>query len=447
MTTPSPILRFDDSLHALVDAIDEALGQDEVEQGVVLRDMRGLLAFFHGAEAPDDNERDRVAGIIRRHLGPYARADRCIAFADDPGADRILGSDDTLPTPLADGRRVSLVDRRIVGSGWLSLPRGMPPNPPRIVFASVNGGVGRSTALCVAAADFAASGLNVLVVDLDLEAPGIGSLLLRDEDLPEYGALDVLVENGIGGVDGADLDRFVGVTVLTDGQGQVDVVPAFGSQSLRRHPQNVLPKIARAMIEDINPEGRPVSLGHQIRAMIDGLAARRQYDAVFVDARAGLAELTAAAMLDLGATVLLFGTAQRQTIQGYRALLAGLHPLFLRDPGGTESFRRDLKVVLAKSVGEPQTTEQYIDEMHDLFASYVYDVDTGCEDAFTPSLADTDAPHHPLMIKFDPQFASFDPVGKTGQLRPEFYDVAFRPFIAWVRRVIEDRRSDRLGPL
>lgn len=57
------------------------------------------------------------------------------------------------------------------------------------------GGVGRSTAVAVTAWRLAQAGKRVLVLDLDLESPGLSSALLPAERLPMYGITDWLVED------------------------------------------------------------------------------------------------------------------------------------------------------------------------------------------------------------------------------------------------------------
>src|SRR5262249_5834849 len=162
-------------------------------------------------------------------------------------------------------------------------------------------GVGRSTALSILAADEARRGKNVLAIDLDLEAPGIGSMLLDQDRRPRYGTLDFLVEDGIGGVDDGDVEQFVGTSALTAGAGLVDVVPASGTATMNS-PQNYMAKLARAMVEDVTEEGAK-SVRSQVRRAVDRLVARRSYDLVLIDARAGLAEISAGPLLGLGATV------------------------------------------------------------------------------------------------------------------------------------------------
>ena len=181
---------------------------DFVARGTVLRDASGRLTFVSDRAPKDEPERKALAEALGQALGPYARPGRPILFRGDPGAEPILEAADSLPIQVADVF-CHLLDRRIVGSGWLDAPKPRRPEAPRVVFATLKGGVGRSTALTVTAADFARRNRNVLVVDLDLEAPGLGNLLLDNDGTPEFGVIDYLVEDGIGGVADSDLRSYV----------------------------------------------------------------------------------------------------------------------------------------------------------------------------------------------------------------------------------------------
>lgn len=325
---------FDDSLPTLIEILKEWGGEAFVEQGTVLRDATGRLSFFAADRPPvpapaeagtpacveypsadEDSHLDPLGRCIVDRLGAYAREDRPVVYPTEDGASPLLTSPERIPMRVGE-QFCYLVDRRIVGTGWLAEPTAtVISGSPRVVFASLKGGVGRSTALTVAAADLARRNRNVLVIDLDLEAPGLGHLLLEDGRLPDYGVVDFLVENGVGGVANDLLRRFVGTSQLTSSSGGVvDVMPAIGRKS-EAAPENILAKLSRAMIEDVTESGT-VSVGQQISSMIERIVALGSYDAVLIDSRAGLAELAAPAVIGLGATVLLFGTAQAQTIEG-----------------------------------------------------------------------------------------------------------------------------------
>jgi hypothetical protein len=431
---------FDNSIPHLVNVLRKEIGDDAIKKGVILRDATGRLSFFSNDKAPTEEKRVHISKVLVDVLGPYIRDDRAIAYKNDPGAKQIL--EDPLRLPLSVGDiSCQLVDRRIVGSGWLDSPIGQVEGPPRIVFASLKGGVGRSTALAVAAADFARHNRNVLVIDLDLEAPGVGDFLLEGDRLPKLGVADYLVENGIGGVADKMLDDFIGISELTTGGGgRVQVVPALGSSAVS-NPENVLPKISRAMIEDVSIGNETVSVSKQISIMIEQLSNHTHPDVVLIDSRAGLSELAAPALLGLGATILLFGTAQLQTINGYRALFAGLKLLANREraSGGDAEWRLKIKAVHAKASLNETILERHRDDLYDLF-SEIYDKDRGTDASpndISFDIDDNEAPHWPLLIPFNQSFADFDPVQNQSQLTEVFYEQTFRPFLNDLDAILE----------
>lgn len=458
---------FDDALPTLVHILEEHCGATFVEQGTILRDATGRLTFFSrtprvqaavsdtnttfedqvsDAFSPDQAP-DPLALRISEGLGAYARADRPVVYPDEPGAIRVLDSPERIPVQVGD-LFCHLIDRRIVGAGWMAEPVTALAFPPRLVFASLKGGVGRSTALTVLAADLARRNQNVLVVDLDLEAPGLGHLLLDDDRLPKYGVIDFLVENGVGGVGDDWLHEFVGTSHLTEpGGGRVDIMPAIGRRSAAS-PENVMAKLSRAMIEDLNDDGI-VSVGQQVSRMIDRIVAQAAYDAVLIDSRAGLAELAAPAVTGLGATVLLFGTAQKQTIEGYRALFSALQLLAQRDRmlGHSGEWRTALRPVYAKASLDSETGDRFQDDLYELYSEHLYDAEDDAEgDAQLESLRfvrdEINAPHRPLVIPFNQAFVAFDPARVQGQLTSKFYEESFRPFLNDVDKILAAVRAE-----
>ncbi|KVD31074.1 KGGVGR-motif variant AAA ATPase [Burkholderia ubonensis] len=458
---------FDDALPTLIEILKEWGGEAFVEQGTVLRDATGRLSFFAADRPPiqapaeadtpasveyqsadEESHLDPLGRRIVDRLGAYAREDRPVVYPTEDGASPLLTSPERIPVRVGE-QFCYLVDRRIVGTGWLAEPATtLTSGPPRVVFASLKGGVGRSTALTVTAADIARRGRNVLVIDLDLEAPGLGHLLLEDGRLPDYGVVDFLVENGVGGVSNDLLRRFVGTSQLTSPSGGVvDVMPAIGRRS-ETAPENILAKLSRAMIEDVTDTGT-VSVGQQISSMIERIVALGSYDAVLIDSRAGMAELAAPAVIGLGATVLLFGTAQAQTIEGYRALFAALQLLAQRDTAQRRSaeWRLALRPVYAKASLNAETADRFRDDIYELYSEYLYDaeLEDGAEDrvaALRFTQQDAAAPHMPLMIPFNPAFVDFDPSRQPTQLTTAFYEQSFRPFLDAIDRILEPTSAE-----
>jgi MinD-like ATPase involved in chromosome partitioning or flagellar assembly len=448
MTNPLKVF-FDDSLPLFIKIIQQELGQVTVEAGVFLRDAEGRLRFISNSQSSSENERRRIELIIVEALGVYAATDRLLIYNDDDGADALLNDPSILPVEVSN-ISCQLIDRRIVGSGWLESPRDEEASPPRIVFASLKGGVGRSTALAVTAADLARRNQNILVVDLDLEAPGLGSILLDDERLPRFGVIDFLVENKLSPITDDLLNNFIGTSSLTKSDGgRIDVLPAIGKTANANY-ENVLPKLARAMIDGFTNDGEIISVSSQINDMISRFSVFRQYDVVLIDSRAGLSELSASTLLGLGATILLFGTAQKQTIQGYNYLMSGLKLLAERDLNADISadWRFRFKAVYAKSSFNDNIANNFRDDLYELFAANLYnkenfDLADDNEESF--GIDDTEAPHWPLIIPFNQNFVDFDPVIAPNQLTYNFYELAFRPFIDGINAIIEARVAEKIS--
>lgn len=439
-------IRFDESLPTLVRTIRAELGTGALATGKALRDAMGRLAFFSANEL-DSETVDRVSAELRIALGKYARADRVLAGKTDFGAESVLADPRAL-TVFVDGEMIRLLDRRLVGADWLRLPSKTSAPPPRFVFASLKGGVGRSTALSVTAAHLASQGKRILVVDLDMEAPGLGAMLLDDQTTPKYGVIDALVENSLSGLDPTFLADLIGPSDLAHQAGRIDVLPAFGTESLR-NPADVLGKIARAYTEVVDAHGKVATILDQVRSLIDGITATNRYDAVLVDARAGLHETMPAAMMGLGAVeVFLFGLNEPQTFHGYRALFAHLFRLFRKDADSSEFFSR-LTLVHAKASADENAQAEFVERCEALFrdsetpreapavsdprpaaepfSDVPWDEDDISDDDL--NLEPVSLSHAPIPILHDERFRHFDPRRQNDLLFADIYSVSYKDFL------------------
>ena len=332
---------------------------------------------------------------------------------------------------------VRLVEHRIVGQDWLEPPH-EPMNgvPPILVFASHKGGVGRSTALAVASVGLAERGYNVLVLDLDLEAPGLGGIFLGRKQLPKFGTLDYFVESTLLDLDDIFFENLVAVSPLTRGRGSVHVSPAIGSAG-EANPQNVLGKIARAYLEVANADGAPITFLARTRNLVKKLSERFRYDAILVDARAGLNEATAAAVLGLGADVLMFGVDAPQTFTGYRYFLSYLQR-FRPAASSENDWRARLRMVHAKASADSKKQADFRTQSFEMFADTLYDLEEGIEDtSFNFDYDDQVAPHFAWPIFNDANYLEFDPLERSDQFTKELYDRTFGQFI--------DALADKLG--
>lgn len=433
--------RYDDALPALI-RIARAFDIDLMGEGViVLRDATGRLGLAFAKRRKTDD----LAVKLRVALGAYALEEPVLPSALHPSIEAVGPRELAISIGNGNFEWVRLVDRRIVGADWWSSFAPPPSGPPRLVFGSVKGGVGRSTALAVLAADLAGHGKRVLCIDLDLEAPGLGSMLLRDQEnddrRPKYGALDYMVENGLGGIKDDELFDFIGVSHFADGS--IHVLPAVGRVT-DEHPENMIGKLARGLIEDVTRDGRQ-SVAAQMRQMVDRFVDYGDYDAVLVDARAGLAEITAGTWLALGACkLLLFGTNQSQTFQDYRYVLSHfVQTLGVPDASDDNDWRTHFTFVHSKAPSAGDGQARFRGRLYELCAKALYEAETlneaqgvsGVDWTFNYGADETGAnvPHDATVVTHHPDYDAFAPMEDETVLREDVYRGPFGAFLerAW----------------
>lgn len=422
-------IRFDTSLPQLVAILKAAyLGDLAVAEPIVIRDFEGRLGVIVDISAADLDGLNRA---VAERLGPYARPEDPVRGRNAPGVSRVVGEAHSAPVLNIEGVKIRLLDRRIVGADWMLRPVLQPGAIPRIAFVSIKGGVGRSTALSIAATHLAQAGLRVLTVDLDLEAPGLGATLLKPEELPTYGVVDWLVENGLSGTDSTFRADCIGKSSLLDG---ISVVPAFGSQTVA-NPADALAKIARASLEDLR-DGTPLPLRVQLQEMIGSFEATGDYDVVLIDGRAGLHETTAAPVLGLGAKVLLFGINEPQTFQGYAFLLAHIRD---RIPGGTAWEEKAWFVQAKADPADVKIAQERFNALWNMEEGPLAQPERLGPDDLELVWADNDAPaplpKDPvpvLHILNDERYRSFNPVENRVQLDERLVRSTFGELLNWL---------------
>jgi hypothetical protein len=252
-------------------------------------------------------------------------------------------------------------------------------------------------------------------VDLDLESPGVSSLLQNDDDLPDYGVIDYIAESAVGNADGLDLVT-KSQTVRVGGHGEVWIAPAGG---MPRDGYDYLAKLNRAYLDlpATTPEGAAQTLTSRLESAVGGCERRvrelsRQPDITLLDSRAGIHDIAAIAITQLAQDSLLFATDNPATWNGYRELFIQ----WSRVPARAQAIRDRLRMVAAMVPRDRREAylEAFRDHAQSCFAATLYDdVPSGenpdeaaAEFNFAPD--DEDAPHAPLPIYFAPDLVALD---------------------------------------
>lgn len=445
MTGTDTNIRYDDALPNLVELIIAHIGKDALSKNLILRDADGIITFVLREKYPTETLA-ALSSKISATLLKYASS-QPVATPEDL-YDESLNDDsndgwELVRLESGEKHYIKYIERRIVGNDWVrGIFSPLENTPPIVVFSSHKGGVGRSTALSVACTELSRIGKSVLAIDLDLEAPGIGGMFNTQNNLPLYGAIDYYVEFGRSPIDKNFILNMCSTLPHPSSNGSITIIAASGSSS-RSHPENVIGKISRAYLESIDPDSGAVSsFLDKTRKMLTDLCGAAHYDVIFIDARAGLNESTAATLQGLGADVLFFGIDTPQTWEGYNYFLSHL-ARFKSFTTPDIDWRHKIKMVHAKAIDDPKALANFNDESFELFAQYLYDEISGDEsagglsDAFGFDLNDETAPHFSWPIFISPDYFEFDPIKNCEQLSEEKLQPVFGQFLSSLKDRLE----------
>ncbi len=331
------MMHFDDALPAFLQHLQAAL-TEAIEEVIVLRDLKGLISANLLVANGYKDQAEQVAQQIEQKL----KEDKQLAIYCAHSPTLIHDNNDlndpdslwsylkeiaqSLPSSsLEKDSRIKIVEGLGSGETWLKAtksPFGKPP-PFIITFYSFKGGVGRTTAAALTALKIARLGYRVCLLDFDLEAPGLSSLIPLAKQ-PKVGVVDYLLERRIAGEEAlpmADyLVRFEDKEI-TEKEGELWLMPAG------KLDQNYLLKLGRldfqAMTEDFSES--------VMLYLFQDLQKHKEFDYYILDARTGITDIGGLALSGLShKNVLLFGLGE-QNYQGMRFVLGHLQPMLAKE--------------------------------------------------------------------------------------------------------------------
>lgn len=257
-----------------------------------------------------------------------------------------------------------------------------------ITFYSYKGGVGRTTTLVLTALQLARFGKKVFVLDLDIEAPGVSTLLRPEDDIfPSFGCLDFLIEshNFKNSINTLDIDDYV--YSVTDKKlvglsgGEVFVMQAA---NLQDNPDNYYEKLSRVDFnmphysEEINP----------VDLMLKMINNRYIPDYVLIDSRAGIHDVGGMALLKYSKLAFLAFYGNEQNMFGLDFVLRRL-------------VQNNTPFILLNT--PVPVSEEEAQEVRDIYINKAFNVlnELNYYENDIPEYDDVNAEHVPLEIKYD----------------------------------------------
>lgn len=251
------------------------------------------------------------------------------------------------PEALANGRADEITVRfPSEGYGTLS-------TPVISTFYSLRGGVGRSTALAHAALIIAGQGLTVLCIDMDLEAPGLASLLdVEDRVVEGMGVVPLLAAAEMSGEIGA-LDEHV--LRVTEDAG-LFLLPAGCPGAEYARLLSHLDPSAWYGEDEINP----------LRLLVEAVShLAERPDVVLIDSRTGISPLAAPLLFDVSDVNVIAFYPHPQARAGTRALTRALLAAKSRRSSEGNPCTPEVRFVISPVPTTPEVRELYAERAQD----------------------------------------------------------------------------------
>ena len=415
---------FDDIRSRVKEALGSAPMPESAPPVYLVRDLFGMVRISVSEDAEDDADcrkaLQQLADRLKEQLGPRGY----------PPENAVLFVSQALLNTLKDTARkihqgVYLCDRLVTGSGWWTVGDvGMDKSAKHFTLFSVKGGVGRSTTAAVLAWHLARRGERALVVDLDLESPGLSSAMIGKERRPAFGVTDWFVEDLVGQGDPVVEGMLAAPAWAQDLEGDVRVAPAHGAD-----PGEYLAKLGRVYM-DAGGETWIVRL----KRLLDALEAAFDPTVVLLESRSGLHDIAAATVTDLDAEVLLFAVDADSNWTDYDILFR--HWL---DQGLATRIRERLSIVSALTPELDTNTylQGFREKAWNLFRGHLYDelepsAETG--DEFSFALDDEHAPHFPTAVHWTRGLAAGS---SLRHLERTTVEQAYTQFLRWFEQLAE----------
>jgi MinD-like ATPase involved in chromosome partitioning or flagellar assembly len=428
------MIHFREVRAAAVEILSAHSGEGQpIERAVIIDDIFGkvrILAWFAPLIPPTFSS-DLKASLQAR-LGVYW-ADLWVASGASEADRRVYeelwqASDEKAPS-------VRLSERIRSRGFWLKFPsepawQVSQDHPPVIAFYSFKGGVGRTTALASFAIQRARMGESVAIVDLDLDAPGVGTLLPGGSDVQQnLGVVDYLIESPLY----PEISLSDYYYLCLDGPSSPPGVSIAGSGQIFVFPAGSLDSEYLAILSRLDLEPVPDEPKHPLLRLLDHARRELRPDWILLDCRAGLSEASGFALSGLANLTVLLGTTSAQSWNGLRLVIERL---------GAERVGRGLPqteclIVQTMTPENPQTADMaesgFRADAEDIFKEAYYAEDPIDEDDdkfwYVRDMESEDSPHQPSVLYYSQRLAfirSIEDVADTLAEDPAYSKLARR---------------------
>ena len=275
---------------------------------------------------------------------------------------------------------------------------------PVVSFYSYKGGMGRTTTMVAYAMHLSMNlGKKVVIIDCDIEAPGITNFFLRNpaEENQRNGLIEYLLDKECGLSKASDINDYLWLADSTfSGNGSIYIMPAgnlssdyIENSSFQTHQSNYIEGISRI---DISNTDYATEI---MNSLIDDIKASINPDIVLIDSKTGLCDIMGITTCCLSDYSVGFFRSDIQSKPGIEFFV------------NTMIKNKKVETVLVNSI--LPSSRSSANELHKAFKNQVHDIEERQNTNF-----DVDFPIFPISRNAD-----FEVLGSTSEEISDFVSV------------------------
>lgn len=306
------MVHYDSVLQNTVLAVSQEISQTQEDEAYIVQNVYGKILVYIKTE--NDKAIRKLESILTEKIGRWLSG--CEKYGDNffiiseidswkenaaPVQERVWVLEKYLTNLYWDGRSKKAVNRELKSK--------------RVCFYSFKGGVGRTTAVVMSAIELARQGKKIVIVDFDLEAPGIASLF-PEESMSQYGLLDFLLESNVYDSE-IKIDEYiysVGDYCNVDKMGgEIYVMPAYGK--VTKNNADLYRKGIMRFDLDTPAYEKEITPVDNLLSMVDRFL---DPDFIFIDTRSGIHQIGGMTLTRYTDLALLFFYGSPQNTAGMK---------------------------------------------------------------------------------------------------------------------------------
>lgn len=389
------MVHYDKIIETTCKLIEEKWKSERQAKAYIVQNVYGRISVYL------DTDKRELAGELKAELQKKIDIwmNECELLKDNYFAEMEVLKWEKNYRPTSD--RIWIVEKFLTNTYWNSdvvRQKNNSLNSKLISFYSFKGGVGRTTTMIMSAIDLAKRGKKIVLIDFDLEAPGVASLF-PDEEISKYGVLDFLIESA-SYEEKINIDEYLYTVsdychVSQDG-GAIYVVPALG-QVCRENVELYRKNLMRF---DLNVPAY-TEKHTPIDTLLEKVDAFLEPDYILIDTRSGLHQMGGITLARYSDMAVLFFYGSQQNAEGMKMVLPVLKQC------GVPFTLVNSKVPANEEVAAVEK-KIFLEGSHSALAS--------CDEQYREGLIlidDDTAEHYPIDISYSD---ALEVIGSTEQL-------------------------------